>query len=149
MKRVILILMLVATPKLFAQIYDPVSWSFNATKTGSNTYEIIATATLEGEWHIYSQFTDHNGPIPTEFVFETPTNLNLLGATIENGELHEKFEEVFDANTKYFETKVDFVQKIKITDIQQPITGYVYYMVCNNESCLPPKEVAFNIKLPK
>jgi thiol:disulfide interchange protein DsbD len=38
-----------------AQIENPVQWNFSSKKIDSNTYEVHLTASIEGNWHIYSQ----------------------------------------------------------------------------------------------
>ena len=41
----------------FAQIENPVTWSFTADNTGAKQYDVHMTATVSGNWHIYSQFS--------------------------------------------------------------------------------------------
>jgi thiol:disulfide interchange protein DsbD len=48
-------------------------------------------------------------------------------------------------NVTKFETYYTIEQKIKITDPSKPITGYLNYMTCNDERCLPPVDVDFEL----
>jgi hypothetical protein len=48
----------------------PVRWSFEIKKINNSEFEILATATIEKGWILYSQFTDDNGPVPTQFVID-------------------------------------------------------------------------------
>ena len=52
---------------LFAQVLEPVKWSFDSKKISETKYELIMKATIENKWHLYSQFIDEGGPIPTSF----------------------------------------------------------------------------------
>ncbi|MEZ4987128.1 MAG: cytochrome c biogenesis protein CcdA [Saprospiraceae bacterium] len=40
-----------------------------------------------------------------------------------------------------------FTQKVKVTDFSQPIKGYLEFMTCDDEKCLPPTEVDFSFTL--
>ena len=61
-----------------AQIKDPVSFKYEAVKKVGNTYELVITATVPSPWHIYSQNTGKNGPIPVSYTHLTlPTILRV------------------------------------------------------------------------
>jgi len=51
-----------------------------------------------------------------------------------------KHEEVFGVDVKYFEGKVDFVQRVKLRGSAKNefFPGTVEFMVCNDQQCLPP-----------
>jgi thiol:disulfide interchange protein DsbD len=59
--------MLVGYVASMAQVQNPVQWKFEAKKKGAN-YEIVITAFVNKPWHIYSQYTDKNGALPTKIV---------------------------------------------------------------------------------
>ena len=44
---------------------------------------------------------------------------------------------------------VVFTQKVTVVDYSQPITGYLEFMTCDNERCLPPTEVDFKFSVEK
>jgi hypothetical protein len=71
-----------------------------------------------------------------------------VGDVKENGKLLIKHEEVFGVDVKYFEGKVDFVQRIKLKgSAKTNFTGTVDFMVCNDQQCLPPATQKFSIAL--
>lgn len=98
------------------------------------TYEIKATAKMEPSWHIYSQYTDDYGPLPTAFTFTKNPCVILKGKPAELGETIEKYEEVFMVNTRYYSHEVKFIQPVKTTT-DKPITlkSYVTFMACTDE----------------
>lgn len=140
--------LLIFTIPLKAQILAPVKWSFSSKKLADKTYEITATAKMEPSWHIYSQGTDKGGPLPTSFTFTKNPDVILKGKPAELGKMIEKYEEVFMVNTRYFSDEVKFIQPVKTTT-DKPITlkGYVTFMACNDEQCLTPQDVDFEIIL--
>lgn len=130
-----------------AQSNKEVKWAFSAKKIADKTYEVVLTATVNGNWHIYSQNVGVDGPIPTAFTFTKNPLLAFEGAVKENGKLIKKNEEVWGGEVRYYENKVEFVQKVKIKGGKTNLAGKVEYMVCNEEKCLPPAETAFSIAI--
>lgn len=130
-----------------AQSNKEVKWAFSAKKIADKTYEVVLTATVNGNWHIYSQNVGVDGPIPTAFTFTKNPLLAFEGAIKENGKLIKKNEEVWGGEVRYYENKVEFVQRVKIKGGKTNLAGKVEYMVCNEEKCLPPAETAFSIAI--
>ncbi|RZL32061.1 MAG: sugar transporter [Pedobacter sp.] len=146
MKRITLILTLVIFSAFgaFAQLENPVTWSYVAKKTGKNEATVYLRATMEDGWHIYSQNVKPGGPNKTSFKFTPSKDYTLVGTTAEPKPIS-KFEKVFNMNVDYFDDRVTFTQKIKLNKGTTTVKGTLNYMVCNDSSCLPPKDVAFSI----
>src|SRR5690606_19262271 len=109
---------------------------------------IVIEADIEEGWHLYSQNIDENvGPIPTTFEFIENSAINIVGKTTEPQSIT-KFDENFGGELSFFEGKVVFNQKIKVLNstIQK---GVITYMICNDEICLPPKEVEFEVVIDR
>ena len=133
---------------LFAQIKNPVQWTFASSKKSANEYEIVITASLPTPWHIYSQSTPKGGPKPTIINFKTNPLVVLEGKTKEMGELKTSHDVNFGVDVKYFSNKVEFVQLVKLKgNIKTNIAGTIEYMVCDDSQCLPPTKKDFDIKL--
>ena len=148
MKNIILIFALVISNNIFAQIHDPVKWSTSVEKISDTEYELIVNASIEGDWHLYSQTVPEDGPIPTSFVYEGNANYLKKGNTKEE-KGHTIDDPVFNMLIKYFGDKATFKQRIKLKSTTAfKINAVVEYMVCNDTQCLPPKEVdlVFDIK---
>ena len=130
-----------------AQSSKEVKWSFSSKKIADKTYEVVLTAVVNGNWHIYSQNVGVDGPIPTAFTFTKNPLLAFDGAVKENGKLIKKNEEVWGGEVRYYENKVEFVQRVKIKGGKTNLAGKVEYMVCNEEKCLPPAETSFSVAI--
>jgi hypothetical protein len=125
----------------FAQIEDPVKWSYAA----KGTAVLLFKATIAPGWHIYSAYQEDGGPIKTSIVLAAKSGLTLLGKVTEPKPIT-KYEKVFEMNVHYFEKEVIFQQKISA----KPGTiakGSVAYMTCNDEKCLPPTTIDFSIPI--
>jgi hypothetical protein len=132
----------------FVQAQTPYTWTFKATKVADRTYDIHSIADVQAPWHTYSQFTPDGGPLPTKFSFSRNPLYTLDGIVKENGNLVIRHEEVFGVDVKYFEGKVDFVQRVKIKgSAKTNFTGTVEFMVCNEQQCLPPATQKFTVAL--
>ncbi|MBN2175979.1 MAG: thioredoxin family protein [Bacteroidales bacterium] len=147
-----------------AQVLEPVKWSFDKKELNKNEYQLIFKASIEKNWHLYSQFVPDGGPVKTSFYFhdlkgyvftDKNTVIEEEESFAEAGNLdyivkftepegHEEMDPNFDMVVKYFEHQAEFTQKITLTTDQPlTITGYVYFMCCDDTRCLPPNEVEF------
>ncbi|MEM8527013.1 MAG: protein-disulfide reductase DsbD domain-containing protein [Bacteroidota bacterium] len=121
-----------------------VDWSYEVKKISGNEFEVIFTAEVEGGWYIYSQFLGDDGPVPTTFEIE---GVELIGKGTEEGYKKEGYDEIFGMNLIKFGKTVTFTQKVKVKSGTKSISGYLTYMTCNDEQCLPPTDVDFEISL--
>jgi thiol:disulfide interchange protein DsbD len=130
-----------------AQKPNPVKWTFTAIKKSDKQYEVLASATIDAPWHMYSQFVS-SGPIPTHFTFSKNPLIQLVGKTKENGKLQKMFDKNFNTELAFFSDKVDFVQTINLKVASKTnLVGMVEYSVCNDDRCLPPAKVSFEVAL--
>ncbi|MEZ4949095.1 MAG: cytochrome c biogenesis protein CcdA [Saprospiraceae bacterium] len=133
-----------------AQILEPVKWTFDIEPLSGNEYNLKFTADLDEGWTIYSQFTSDDGPVPTVFEFDPGNHFTRVGKVEESGKKKEGYDPLFDVDViKFVKGPVLFTQKVKVSDASKPITGYLTYMTCDNEKCLPPTDVDFEFNLPK
>src|SRR5690606_38902568 len=98
-----------------SQILEPVKWTTSVEKISDTEYVLIATATIDEGWHLYSQNVPEDGPIPTTFTFEPDNCLELMGKVSEGiGETID--DPVFGMRIKFFGDKAEFKQRIKIVN---------------------------------
>jgi DsbC/DsbD-like thiol-disulfide interchange protein len=149
MKVTLLALLVTILPTvLMAQSNTQVKWSYSSKKIADKTYEVHVKATVNGDWHIYSQNVGVDGPIPTAFTFTKNPLLVLDGKVGEVGKLISKQEEVWGGKVNYYENSVEFVVKVKVkSNAKTNLAGKVEYMVCNEEKCLPPSETSFSVAI--
>lgn len=148
MKKIILAsLFLFSAALTQAQRMNPVNWTFQAVKKADKQYDVILTANVEAPWHIYSQFVK-KGPIPTTIEFKTNPLVQIKGVAKEIGKLEKNFDKNFDAEISYFAGKVQFVQSVTLKVASKTkLSGTIDYTVCNDEKCLPPISIPFEVVL--
>lgn len=147
MRIVAFFFLLFCTFSVSAQIEDPVKWSTNLKKLSATEYELIFVANIQDGWNTYSQYLESDdGPVRTSFHYDKGS-FQLVGKNSEEGDRKEGHDKMFDMNVIKLLHTATFRQKVKVTDPSKPITGYVEYMCCNDEKCLPPTEFAFKFIL--
>jgi len=132
----------------FAQMQDPAKWTFSVKDLNDSVSELVFSAKIESGWHLYSQHTDPNGPLPTVFEFTPSKDYKLIGRVGESPKPHEEYDKDFGCTVRSFSDKVTFRQKIqrRVTkDIA--VKGVFSYQMCNNGSCIAPDERDFEFKV--
>ena len=149
MKKTILFAMAVLAGTLaMAQSSKQVSWAYSSKKIADKTYEIHMTATIDGNFHMYSQNVGGDGPIATSFTFTKSPLLDIDGATKEKGQMIKKFESAWNHDVNYYEKSVEFVQVVKLkSNVKTSLAGKVEFMVCNDQQCLPPSTVDIKVNI--
>jgi thiol:disulfide interchange protein DsbD len=121
----------------FTQVSKTVQWQFSALPIDDDVIMLKISADIVPGWHLYSQFIPKDGPLPTRITFENKKGLFLIGTLEENGKADKFYEEVYEMDITWYSGKVDFLQKVKITELMNVIHGKVEYMTCNTHSCIP------------
>ncbi len=129
-----------------AQFPNPVKWSFDQEQISDEETLLRFNAKIDKGWHLYSQFIEDGGPIPTTFYFDDNNKVELIGKVSEEGELEEKFDPNFEMKLKWFSNEVIFTQKVK-AKAGTKITGELEFMVCDDEQCLPPDLIPFEFSI--
>ena len=144
MRKLLTILVLVlACVSTNAQMMDPVHFTTQLKELKNGEAELIFKATIDAGWHVYSTGLGNDGPISASFNKVKMDGAETVGKLQARGNEIKQFDKLFDMEVRYFEKAVTFVQKIKFTKPKYDIDCYVEYGACNDQSCLPPSEVAF------
>lgn len=131
----------------FSQILKPVKWSFSSETISDKEAYVNITAKIDAGWHVYSQFIEEGGPIPTSFTFVKSPDYQLLGKTSETPKASSAFDNNFAMQIAWHEKSVVFKQKIKLNKATTVVKGTLEFMVCNDKQCLPPEELEFTIPI--
>lgn len=129
-----------------AQIMEPVHFQSQFKPTQGDEAEIIFQGTIEPGWHVYSTDLGNDGPIEATFNVVKIDGLELVGKLKPVGKVITKYDKMFGMDLKYFEGKATFVQKVRFTKPEYEIDAYLEYGACNDESCMPPTDVAIKQK---
>lgn len=149
MRKIIAIIVpLLFTIVLKAQVLTPVHWTFSSRIISDKEAVLILKAKIDKEWHIYSQYTPDGGPVPTSFRFKASPEYSLIDQVKEKSKSHKSFEEAFGVDVISFSNEAVFEQKINIKKSSAfKITGDLEYMVCNDSKCLPPETIEFSFDI--
>ncbi len=135
-----------------AQVLKPVKWEIKTEKINDNTYNLVFKANISKGWTVYSQYTSDEGPVPTAITYEEKSGVKLLGKSTEKGYKKEGPDPLFDnVNVVKFLDKEAFIikQKVEVVDASKPVSGYLTFMTCDNNRCLPPEDVDFSLTFDK
>ena len=124
---------------------NPVLWKIDYNKESAS---IHYKAVIDLDWHLYASHlpSPDEGPLPTEFKYIDSDHFQLTGQLIESKPI-KTFDDNFGVDVSYFENSAEFSQKIKVTSSDQfSVSGKIYYMVCNEEMCIPFED-DFSIKI--
>ena len=128
----------------FSQPLQPAKWQFSKEKISADEYLLHFDVKLDKNWNIYSQFIADDGPVPTSFQFEKNKKVELIGKVEESGEsVKEGMDAIFEIYLKKYAVSARFTQKVKTLKGAKELKGYLEFMVCDDEKCLPPSIVDF------
>jgi thiol:disulfide interchange protein DsbD len=130
-----------------AQPHRPVQWTFTSIKLNEDTAALVLTAKLDEGWHLYSQYLEEGGPLPTTFTFEPGNGYILAGHVTEESMPVRLYDETFMMDITWFTGTAVFTQKVTLEVPVVTIKGTISFMLCTDEMCLPPDEVSFSIEL--
>ncbi|MEI8007007.1 MAG: cytochrome c biogenesis protein CcdA [Bacteroidota bacterium] len=144
----VFLLALILMPFLsFSQILEPVKWTFKVEQTKPGEATLLMISNSDRGWHTYSQEVIPDGPVPTEFTFTKSPDYELIGKVIEPKGVKENDIQMKMVLT-FFPDKAIFRQKIKVLGKKDfTIKGSVYFMCCNDRSCVAPTDVEFEFAL--
>lgn len=120
----------------------PVKWTFEAqpSQETQGNYDLVFHAEIEEGYHLYASYlpSKDDGPLPTEIVFNELNNVTIEGE-IKEGVYITEMDEAFQVEVNYFVDEANFHQKVTVQDdeAKATVTGMIYYMVCNESSCIP------------
>ena len=140
-----LFLLLLLSCSTFAQVINPVHWSWRAEQVKGDEYKIVFTAIIDKPYHTYGMYIADGGPVKTSFTFQKSPDFELVGKMTEAGpKVKEGIDDVFGINVKLFAEKAVFEQRIKLKKATT-IKGSFEFMACDEKSCLPPDTKDFSI----
>ncbi|MBP7396087.1 MAG: thioredoxin family protein [Flavobacterium sp.] len=131
-----------------AQILDPVKWTTKIEQKSATNFIITFNATIENEWHVYSQFTPDGGPLPLEVNFKNQKgNYTLVGKAKES-KTRTAYNDIFEVNETFFEKKAQITQEISLVNKGvKTIEVELNFQACK-EVCIN-LEKKFSIAIPE
>ncbi|MDM9632135.1 cytochrome c biogenesis protein CcdA [Robiginitalea sp. M39] len=114
----------------------PVQWTQELIRESDTSFSLVFEASIDPEWHLYSQHTPEGGALPTEFSFKgNGMGYQTLGP-VQESETETAFSDIFEVDETFFKGTARFVQKIYLNDKSLPgIQVDIFYQVCK-EVCI-------------
>jgi thiol:disulfide interchange protein DsbD len=147
-KFLFLLLTITSFTSLTAQIAKPVKWKSHIEKISDTEFKLVFEAAIEDGWHMYSQFTPDDGPLPIVITFkDAPKNYLLEGKAVESTTKREH-NDTFGVDEIFFESKATLTQKVKVINPKlTTIAADVDYQACKDK-CVNDNE-KFHFAIPK
>ena len=121
-----------------AQMVNPVEWEFSIQDVNETEFDVVAMATVDPEYHIYSTKMPALGPLPTIFEFEKSDDFEVVGEArdVTEGELF--YDDIFEVEYVQFKGKAIYAQRLKrLTDSAFKVIGTVSGQACKDGMCVP------------
>jgi len=133
-------------------VAQPIAWSSKVVALENNVFEIQIIGTIDedrSDWHIYDLGPYVDGPTPTTLTIEPAKGTELVGKPYMLTKSKKKFDEMFGMEIGICEERAVFAQKVKVTSADSvSLLVIIEWQACDDQSCLPPTEKEFSIKLP-
>lgn len=141
-----ILLLMVYTLASFAQLSQPVKWTYKTKVIKENIVEIQITAVVDKGWHLYSQYNTKGLTQQTVFTYEPSSSYKLVGKTTEPSyvEITDEF-----GTDRYFEkSPIIFTQKIEVLSEKDfVIEATVDAQACTEGKCvMAGDDFSFKIK---
>lgn len=147
--RAILLIVFTIIPLVgFTQIYQPVKWTFSVNKISYDVFTLSFTANIQPGWHVYSHIQPKKAvATPLSIKFNSGSGIRLEGKALEIGNLEKYNDESTGIMAYQYSNKLTVRQIIQIKNVKGTVAGTLTYQTCNDERCLPPEDIEFDIKL--
>jgi thiol:disulfide interchange protein DsbD len=133
-----LLLAIVAIMPTQAQIVDPVKWAFSIQEVNETEFDVVATATVDPAYHIYSTTMPALGPLPTVFEFEESNDYEVAGEARDVTEGERFYDDIFDVEYVQFKGTAVYAQRLKkLTDNAFKVVGTITGQACKDGMCVP------------
>ena len=136
-------LFLAVSTAAIAQMEDPVRFETKANRLSNDLLELTFSAKVDKGWHVYATDIGSGGPTEATFHLDSSKGAQPDGALQSIGQVKEEVDPIFQMPVRYFEGQATFVQRIRLTQPEYVIQGYLEYGACNDQNCLPPTQVEF------
>lgn len=132
------------------QIFDPVKLKTSVEYPGGNEVILVMTMEIDEGWHGYGLEPREDGPLPTLFnIIDSAGFYKKSGKPYSPSKQHVAFEPAFGIDIGSYEHEAIFKQKVTLEKAVSAVKGEFEYMVCKEETCLPPTWDEFEWEIKK
>ena len=113
MKKLTYILIVLVGLFAQAQIVEPVKWTTKVIKVSETEFDLITTAQIDNDWHLYSQFTPEGGAQPLVLLIKIKRELSISWKNKED-KYKKAYNDIFEIDEYFFSGTANFTQRIKV-----------------------------------
>ena len=133
---------------LNGQVLEPVEWEFSVNEISDTRVEVIAEASIDEGWHLYGADLPEGGPVATSLNLIESDKYSAGGALRQEPAPDVQYDPSFDMELSWFSGNARLILPVELkNESVSSIEGYVEFMVCDDERCLPPDRVDFTLNL--
>jgi thiol:disulfide interchange protein len=147
MKKFLSVFLLFTVLSVFSQTEDtPIVWESSINQISETEYDVIFTATLLKEWHLYSQENPEGASQPLQILIPEGKNGYQLIGKAQESETQKEYSEVWEKEEIFFADTAIITQRLVITDKNTAsVTLEIYGQVCK-QACIQI-EASFSFSL--
>jgi thiol:disulfide interchange protein len=147
MKKFLSVFLLFTVLSVFSQTEDtPIVWESSINQISETEYDVIFTATLLKEWHLYSQENPEGASQPLQILIPEGKNGYQLIGKAQESETQKEYSEVWKKEEIFFADTAIITQRLVITDKNTAsVTLEIYGQVCK-QACIQI-EASFSFSL--
>jgi thiol:disulfide interchange protein len=141
MKQFLLLISLLYSLFTTAQTADnPIVWESSINQISETEYDVIFTAKLLQEWHLYSQENPEGASQPLEIIIPEDQNGYKLVGKAKESQTAKEYSEVWEKEEIFFADTAIITQRLLVTDKNTAsVTLEIYGQVCK-QACIQIEE---------
>ncbi|MFQ3580161.1 MAG: protein-disulfide reductase DsbD domain-containing protein, partial [Bacteroidales bacterium] len=131
----------------FAQVENHVHWKTSYIVQPDSTIIVEFKATIDDKWHLYSYDIGEGPILPLTINIKKTSNFTELKKIYSKNKGISFYDTLMQQQVKYFEKEALFYYTIKAKKFPLEFNGYINYMQCDDEKCLPPRDYDFSLTI--
>ena len=118
-------------------VVDPVHWTIEIKDRPNNEFDLVATATIDPDYCIYSTTMPELAPLPTVFDIKTSEFFEAVGTARDLTDVPLYYDELFETEYKQFTGTASFAQTFrKLKKGTFPVRGEINCQACKDGMCI-------------
>lgn len=113
---------------------DAVKWDIKLVGDGTDSPKVVATASIDPGYHLYSIDNPAGGSNPLVFYFDTK-GCETVGSPEADHPYTKEFDDTFEVDQHFYTNKVTFTQKLKPTAASYTVDVEIKGQACNDTGC--------------
>ena len=113
---------------------DAVKWDIKLVGDGTDSPKVVATASIDPGYHLYSIDNPAGGSNPLVFYFDTK-GCETVGNPEADHPYTKEFDDTFEVDQHFYSNKVTFTQKLKPTAASYTVDVEIKGQACNDTGC--------------